>query len=88
MIAAEVAFKAYQNTKVSSPGYVAEAARAVAIYAVEIGFFDIWFKVFRNEPVIVKSLIEADEIPGTAKNCFDPDTFELKNRNPSFEDPI
>lgn len=46
--------------------------RQIARTAVGHGFFSIWMTVFEDDPNVRKLLIDA--FPGTAKDCFDPET--------------
>ncbi|MBN2743975.1 MAG: HNH endonuclease [Marinilabiliaceae bacterium] len=52
---------------------------AIAEYAVERGFFSIWFTVFKLHPEVKKALVE--KFTGTDANCFD------ENMNPIPRNP-
>ncbi len=66
-------------------------------FAAETGFFSIWMKVFRDDPIMSQMLIDGFEadiptesgtqkayfgFPGTEKNCFYPDT-SLRSPRPA-----
>ena len=46
--------------------------RQIVKTAIAEGFFSIWMKVFEADPVMRKLFIAG--FPGTAVDCFDPDT--------------
>jgi len=49
--------------------------------AVSIGFWSVWFTVFKGENAVRRELI--NRFPGTDANCFDPsNNYEPVNRNP------
>lgn len=57
-------------------------------YIKSVGYWSVWFTVFKTHDEIRKALIE--EFPGTAKECFDADNhYEPINRNPNNDsDPV
>ena len=89
MLAAEAAYKLFNKIKEVSPNDLEIAAEYVAINASEIGFFTLWFKIFVDEQLVIKKLIDPEILPGTAQDCFLHDTFQAIHRNPGNEtDPI
>lgn len=88
-LAEEAAFSLYEDIKESNPSAVPKASEYIAKSAAEIGFFGIWFSIFKDEPPVLERLSDETIIPGMAKDCFSPETFELLPRNPEKEaDPI
>jgi uncharacterized protein (TIGR02646 family) len=45
----------------------------IADLAVKSGFFGVWYSVFFDDVDMRKLLVEAAELAGTAKDCFDAD---------------
>ena len=56
--------------------------------AKAVGYWSVWFTVFKDCPEVRKELIE--RFPGTAQECFDPDNgYEPVPRNPdNATDPV
>ncbi|TKC07492.1 HNH endonuclease [Pedobacter frigoris] len=90
LIAAEASLDLFNRIKQVAPDDIETAGKYIAINAAEIGFFIVWFKVFANEPIVIKHLTDTELIPGTAQSCFDAEQdYNLINRNPENEiDPI
>jgi len=90
LIAAEASLHLFDTIKQVAPAEIEKAGKYIAIHAREIGFFMVWFKVFANEPIVIKHLTDTELIPGTAQSCFDAEHgYVLINRNPENEiDPI
>lgn len=82
MLAINAAYSLYSQIKASSPDLVPKASEYIARNAAEIGFFGIWFSVFEQEPAVIEKLLDSEIIPGTAKECFDPENYTFKYRNP------
>ena len=62
-------------------------ATAVAEFALQRGFFSVWYTVFEDHPAVKHALIKA--FRGTAENCFDPNVrLAPIARNPAAADPI
>ncbi|MBK1439827.1 HNH endonuclease [Parapedobacter sp. ISTM3] len=89
ILLAETAYSLYSQLKETAPNNLPKAAEYIARTAAESGFFGVWFKIFGLEPLVMERLLDTDIIPGTATECFHPDTYELKPRNPkNKEDQI
>jgi len=64
--------------------------RQIVRTAMGHGFFSIWMKVFAGDPVVRQMLIDGFGVaedyrgfPGTAKDCFHPDTSPATPRPPN-----
>ncbi|MCT1526075.1 HNH endonuclease [Sphingobacterium lactis] len=89
MLAADAAYLLYGQIKLSNPDLIPKASEYIARNAAEIGFFGIWFSVFKDEPTVIERLLDPDIIPGTAKECFNAEDYTYQFRNPeSDEDKI
>lgn len=90
LIMARQTYILFQRIKSSEPNEISKTATFVATVAKGYGFFGHWFRIFKNEPEVIKALIDSDLIPGTAQNCFDPaNGYALLPRNPvNAADPI
>ena len=64
------------------------SASDIVEFALQRGFFSVWFSVYENHTPVKKLLVELFE--GTAKDCFDAVNGYLPiNRNPdNIDDPI
>ncbi|MNI24311.1 HNH endonuclease [compost metagenome] len=90
MNAVEVTYHLYQETKTNNPGSLNDFAKLIALNLKCIGFFGMWFRKFKDEPIVLEALLDNEVIPGTAQCCFDTDNnFVLLPRNPTNPfDPI
>jgi len=73
---AKDALKLYESSLNKGAG--AEAAKFVAGWAQDSGFFSIWLKIFEQHANVKKQLIDA--FPGTCSNAFDENYCPI-NRN-------
>jgi hypothetical protein len=64
------------------------SAQQLVEFAIQRGYFSVWFSVFQNHPEVKKLLI--DTFVGTSHNCFDTDNnYQPIARNPhSVNDKI
>ncbi len=83
-------FLLFQQIKVNQPNRIVQTADYLALVAKGYGFFGHWFRTFKNEPEVIRALLNNNTIPGTATNCFDPNNgYAFLNRNPNNNhDPI
>lgn len=89
LLLANLSYELYSKVKVALPEEIDKAACHVARSAAETGFFLIWFKIFRNESVVMEKLLDSEYIPGTALECFEENSHKLLSRNPENNfDPI
>jgi len=53
------------------------------------GNWSVWFTVFKGQDDVRKALLDVNNFPGTAVNCFDPNNhYEPVERNPGALDPV
>ncbi|VTR27886.1 HNH endonuclease [Sphingobacterium thalpophilum] len=78
---ARSSFALYSEIKVSNRALLPHAASHVARTAAEVGFFIVWFEIFKNEPLVFEQFLVNEILPGTARDCFADGTFELIPKN-------
>lgn len=79
---ARSSFALYAEIRAVNKLLLAQAAAHIARTAAEVGFFIIWFEIFKREPLVLEQLLANEILPGTALHCFVEDSFELIPRNP------
>jgi hypothetical protein len=86
--AVESAYYLFNIAKNNHPKEIEKIARMISYLAKPAGFFSLWFDQFKDEPSVIKALIE--NIPGTATTCFDSENnYHPTPRNPENNtDPI
>lgn len=90
MLMVQQSYLLYQHIKAKEPNDIPRTANFLAMVAKGYGFFGHWFRIFRNEPEVIRALLNNNTIPGTASECFDPNNgYAFINRNPTNNnDPI
>lgn len=86
MIAVNASRQSYDVAAQSPIFNINQAAQNIAIVAVAIGFFSLWYEGFSDVPEVMQQLVN---IKGTEQNCFDPaNGYQPLYRNPTLADPI